>query len=428
MAYSIFMKEWKYMKDKIILFDKKENCCACGACFNICPKSAISMITDEYGFRYPKIDEEKCISCGACQRVCAFQYIEETNKTKSVFVSARKDNDKIMQSASGGIFAVFAEKILKENGVVCGVTLVEESGVLEPKHICIDKIEDLPKLLGSKYVQSDTNIVYKDIKKYLLDNRKVLFSGTPCQVAGLRAFLGKVYNNLLTLDIICHGVPNAEFFKGYLKILEKKFKGKVIDFKFRDKKYGWGPYTMYVKVLKSDKTVINKYFSLEESSYAHMFLCTETLRKNCYKCKYTNENRTGDITIGDYWGIEKEHPNLLGENGGVLDRYRGISVAIINTNNGKIWLDKCKDELYLYPSTFEQVAKINTQLREPSAYGKYRDKIMQLYKDGGYKAVDRFYYNKVIRKIILKKNIKKLLKYLLPKPIWLKLKTIYKEM
>lgn len=411
------------MKDKIVLFDKKENCCACGACFNICPKNAISMVTDEYGFMYPKIDEEKCIGCGACQRVCAFQYIEEINKPKNVFVSARRDNDKIMQSASGGIFAVFAEKILKENGIVCGAALVEENGVLEPKHICIDKIEDLSKLLGSKYVQSDTNTVYKDIKKYLLDNRKVLFSGTPCQVAGLKLFLGKCYNNLLTLDIICHGVPNAEFFKGYLNVLEKKFNGKVLDFKFRDKKCGWGPYTMYVKMLKSDKIVVNKYFPLEESSYAHMFLCTENLRKNCYKCKYTNENRTGDITIGDYWGVEKEHPDLLRENGGILDRYKGISVAIVNTNNGKIWLDKCKNELYLYPSTFEQAAKVNTQLREPSSYGKFRNKIMALYKEGGYDAVDKFYYDKVIRRILIKKQIKKVI----PKVVWSSLKNIYKS-
>lgn len=410
------------MKDKIVLFDKKENCCACGACFNICPKKAISMITDEYGFRYPKIDEEKCISCGACQRVCAFQYIEETNKPKNVFVSARKDNDKIMQSASGGIFAIFAEKILKENGIVCGAALVEENGVLEPKHICIDKIEDLPKLLGSKYVQSDTNTVYGDVKKYLLNNRKVLFSGTPCQVAGLKSFLGKDYNDLLTLDIICHGVPNAEFFKGYLKILQDKIDGKILDFKFRDKKNGWG-LNSCLKYRNKNGTVLYNYSLADEMTYYHMFLQSECYRENCYKCKYTNEKRTGDITIGDYWGVEKEHPDLLRENGGILDRYKGISVAIVNTNNGKIWLDKCKNELYLYSSTFEQAAKVNTQLREPSSYGKFRNKIMALYKEGGYDAVDKFYYDKVIRRILIKKQIKKVI----PKVVWSSLKKIYKS-
>ncbi|WP_304152526.1 Coenzyme F420 hydrogenase/dehydrogenase, beta subunit C-terminal domain [Megamonas hypermegale] len=410
--------------DKIILFKKKEDCCACGACYNICPKNAIEMEIDDYGFKYPKINENKCIGCGACKKVCAFQNIKETNEPLEILVSARKDNSKILQSASGGIFAVFAEKILKENGIVFGSALIEKNKILEPEHIYIDKLEDLPKLLGSKYVQSDINSTYKEARKFLSAGKKVLFSGTPCQIAGLKSFLGRKYDNLLTIDIICHGVPNAEFFKGYLKILEKQIKAKIIDFKFRDKKYGWGPYTMCIK-FKKDNKIENKYFSLEEASYPHMFLYTESLRENCYRCKYTNKNRTGDITIGDYWGIENEHPDLLKENGGILDRKKGISAIIVNTEKGKVWLDKCKDELFLYSSTFEQVAKANIQLREPSPYGKYRDKIMQLYKDGGYELVDKFYYNKVIIKYIKKILIKKTIKKIMPEKIWLILKSIY---
>ena len=408
------------MKNKIILFEKKEDCCACGACYNICPKNAIEMEIDDYGFKYPKINENKCIGCGACKKVCAFQNIKETNEPLEILVSARKDNSKILQSASGGIFAVFAEKILKENGIVFGSALIEKNKILEPEHIYIDKLEDLPKLLGSKYVQSDINSTYKEARKFLSAGKKVLFSGTPCQIAGLKSFLGRKYDNLLTIDIICHGVPNAEFFKGYLKILEKQIKAKIIDFKFRDKKYGWGPYTMCIK-FKKDNKIENKYFSLEEASYPHMFLYTESLRENCYRCKYTNKNRTGDITIGDYWGIENEHPNLLKENGGILDRKKGISAIIVNTDKGKMWLKKCNSEVYLYSSTFEQVAEVNTQLREPSPYGKYRNKIMALYKEGGYSAVDTFYYNKIIRKILIKKQIKKFM----PKKIWLILKNLY---
>ena len=414
------------MKNKVILFNKKEDCCACGACFNICPKNAIEMVTDEYGFKYPKINDKKCINCNACKRVCAYQYVEEKNRPIAVFVSARKDSEKIMKSASGGIFATLAEKVLNEKGIVFGSALVEENNVLEIKHIYIDRLKDLSKLVGSKYVQSDINIAYKKAKMFLTEGRKVLFSGTPCQVAGLKSFLGKSYNNLLTMDIICHGVPNADFFRDYLKVLEKNFKGKVIDFKFRDKKYGWGLNSCLK--YKKDNSILYKYFLVDESTYYHMFLNAECYRENCYRCKYTNKNRTGDITIGDYWGIENEHPELLKENGGKLDKYKGISAVIVNTENGKFWFNKCRNELYMYPSTFEQVAKANTQLRQPSSYGKFRDKIMQIYKENGYEAVDKFYYNKIIKKILLKKSLKEKIKNLLPEIVWIKLKLIYKKL
>lgn len=407
------------MKKEIRLFNRKKDCCACGACYNICPKNAIEMIIDEYGFKYPKIDKGKCIECGACMRVCAFQYIEETNIIKEVFVSARKDNNKIIQSASGGIFAVFAEKFLGENGIVCGAALVSENNNLEPKHVSVDELKNLPKLLGSKYVQSDINTIYKDIKKYLLSDKKVLFSGTPCQVAGLKSFLGKSYDNLLTIDIICHGVPNAEFFKGYLKLLEKKYRGKVIDFKFRDKKNGWG-LNSCLKYIDINGKIKYKYFLSSESTYYHMFLQSESYRENCYKCKYTNANRAGDITIGDYWGVEKEHPYLLKENGGVIDKHNGISVIIVNTDKGKIWLNRCSDELYLYSSTFEQAAKFNMQLQHPSLYGTFRERIMDLYKKEGYEAVDNFYYNNVLKKVIIKEKIKKFI----PKKIKQEIKKI----
>lgn len=405
------------MENKVVLFDKKENCCACGACYNICPKNAIEMVVDEYGFKYPKIDYTKCISCGACKRVCAFQNVIEKNEPLQVVAAARKDENKIMKSASGGIFAVFAEYFLSIGGIVYGVALVKENNTLVPKHIGIDDLKDLPKLLGSKYVQSDIDNVYKEIRTLLNNKKQILFSGTPCQVAGLKAFLGKKYENLFTIDIICHGVPNAEFFKGYLEILEKKFNGKILDFKFRDKKDGWGPYILSADILKQNKLQKErKYIYLDESTYASMFLYTDILRLNCYKCKYTNKHRTGDITIGDYWGIEKEHPELLKINGGLLDTKKGISAIIINTEKGKLGLEKLGQEIVYFDTTYEKVAIVNTQLREPSKYGKYRDKIMEEYKIGGFNKVDEYYYSKVLKKIAIKKEIKKYIpKYLLGK-------------
>lgn len=406
------------MKDKIRLFDKKEDCCACGACYNICSKNAIEMIIDEYGFKYPKIDYDKCISCGACKKVCAFQNVIEKNEPLQVIVAARKDENKIMKSASGGIFAVFAEYFLSIGGIVYGVALIEENGVLEPKHIGVNNLEDLPKLLGSKYVQSDINNVYKKIRILLNDKKQILFSGTPCQVAGLKAFLGRDYNNLFTIDIICHGVPNAEFFKGYLEILEKKFNGKVLDFKFRDKTSGWG-LNSKVNLLINNKRE-TKYLLVEESTYYHMFLDSQNYRQNCYKCKYTNRHRTGDITIGDYWGIEKEHPELLKINGGLLDSEKGISAIIINTEKGKLGVERLGQEILYFDTTYEKVANMNMQLRKPSKYGKYRDKIMNLYKIGGFNKVDKYYYSEVLRKIIIKKKIKNFI----PKNVRKKIKNL----
>lgn len=411
------------MKKKIILFDKKENCCACGACYNICPKNAIEMIVDEYGFKYPKINYDKCIGCGACKKVCAFQNVIEKNEPLQILAAARKDENKIMKSASGGIFAVLAEYFLSIGGIVYGVALVDENDTLVPKHIGINNLKDLPKILGSKYVQSDVGNIYKEIRTLLNNKKQILFSGTPCQVAGLKAFLGKKYDNLFTVDIICHGVPNAEFFKGYLDILEKNFNGKILDFKFRDKKDGWGPYILSLDILKKNSLQSEKkYIYLDESTYASMFLYTDILRLNCYKCKYTNSHRTGDITIGDYWGIEKEHPELLKINGGLLDTKKGISAIIINTEDGKLGVEKLCQEIVCFDTTYEKVAMANTQLREPSKYGKYRNKIMDLYKTGGFKKVDEYYYNKILKKIIIKKKIKRYI----PKCLLGRIKIIYK--
>ena len=165
-----------------------------------------------------------------------------------------------------------------------------------------------------------------------------------------------------------------------------------------------------------------EYLLVEESTYYHMFLDSQNYRQNCYKCKYTNRHRTGDITIGDYWGIEKEHPELLKMNGGLLDTKKGISAIIINTEKGKSEIERLGQDIVYFDTTYEKVASANTQLREPSKYGKYRDKIMEEYKIGGFNKVDEYYYKKVLRKIAIKKKIKKFV----PKFLWKKIKIIYK--
>lgn len=392
----------------ISLFCEKKQCCGCGACYNSCPKGAIDMVEDSYGFIYPKINASLCISCGLCQKVCAYQKDKENaNIPLKIYAAGRKDKNKIMKSASGGIFASFAEKMIRLSGRVYGVAWSIENGKIIPEHIGIEKNEQIKNLLGSKYVQSNTAMIYNEVKNDLLSGRRVLFSGTPCQVDALRCFLGRQYDNLITIDLICHGVPNQAFFNGYINLLEKKYKGKIVEFNFRDKKRGWG-LNESIKILKNNK-IISKEFSVDESSYYHMFLNAQNYRENCYYCKYANEKRVGDITIGDFWGIEEEKPYLLKQNGGLLDISKGISVILVNTQQGNKWLEQCKDDMYLFPATLIQAAKNNTQLRMPTSPGRYRNIIMGLYKNGGYEQVHTYYKRRILIPMRVKKNIKKII-------------------
>lgn len=403
------------------LYSEKKDCCGCGACFNACPKNAITMKKDEFGFVYPDIEQEKCIDCKACQKVCDFQNKKETNEVLQVYASARNDSSKIIKSASGGIFAAVAENVLNNGGVVFGASMEYEEGKLVTKHIKVDNIVDLEKLQGSKYVQSDIGNSYTLARQCLMEGKKVLFSGTPCQIAGLNGYLRKQYDNLITIDIICHGVPNQQFFQDYISYLETKIHGKIIDFKFRDKTKGWG---LNAKVTYENSEGVKQEMIIPsgQSSYYKLFLKSLNYRENCYRCKYTCSSRPGDISIGDFWGIEHEHPEVLQENNGKLSDVKGISVIMLNTDIGISCLEQCKGNLDMYESTFESAARGNTQLREPSQYPQNREKLLDTYKKNGYEAVEK-YYKKVYRMSVVKsriamllpKSIKKILKAILYK-------------
>lgn len=393
---------------EIKLFKDKNDCCACGACLNICPKQAISMQKDEYGFLYPQIDKGKCIKCGLCLKTCAFQNSELKNIPIKTY-AAQSDNTNLKESASGGIFASIATNVLREGGVIYGAAMEMENDKLTVRHIAVENDADLIKLQGSKYVQSSTEKIYQDVKKKLNDNRLVLFSGTPCQVDGLNSYLGKTYDNLITIDIICHGVPNNQMFQDYIALLEEKYKDKIIDFKFRDKTKGWGltakGYTAKGYTAKIPANV---------SSYYYMFLKSYIYRDSCYSCKYACKNRCGDITIGDYWGIEKAHPEVLKENDYRLDYKNGISCLIVNTERGTRILEKYKSSLRLLDSAFEKVANENGQLNHPSLVeSNKRARILDVYKFKGYVAVGKlFKWIKCINmlKVLVPSGLKKVLK------------------
>lgn len=402
-------------KSEIVLFSKKTECCACGSCLNICPKKAISMKLDRNGFSYPEIDKELCVGCGACKRVCAFQNKVEEKGAINVYAASRNEREKIIKSTSGGIFAVLAEKVIEDGGIVYGAAMTYEDDKLFVKHIAVDNKEDLLRLQGSKYVQSSIGNMYQDVKTNLLAGKKILFSGTPCQVAGLNGYLGKEYDNLVTVDIICHGVPNIQFFQDYLTYKEEIVNGKINDFVFRNKENGWG---LKAKVTYTSQggEKVEENFRPKESSYYSLFLDGEIYRENCYQCKYTNANRPADITIGDFWGIERVHPEYLSENGGKLELKCGISAVIVNSLKGEKQLEKVMDKLNIYVAEFEEVAVGNPQLQRPCAYPKSRDKIFALYKSKGYIGVHKYYLKKERKKRVII-TTKRIVKSIIPEKL-----------
>ncbi len=366
----------------MILFNDKKDCCGCGACFQACPKKAISFKTDECGFKYPEINDELCINCGLCKKVCAYQNIIEKNTPQIVYAATSNNDIQKKKSASGGIFAAIASYVIEKGGYVCGAAMLHNDDKFIIKHIIIDNQDDLKLLQGSKYVQSDTGICFVKIKELLNNGKFVLFSGTPCQCAGLKGYLRKDYDNLWITDIICHGVPNAQFFNDYINHSFGQLKN-ISGFYFRDKTKGW---ELAGKIIYENGS---KVIYPPLSSYYSLFLKSHTYRINCYSCKYASEHRPGDITLGDYWGIQKEHPELL--KSGIFSIKAGISCIIVNSEKGKIIIDSVSDYLSLSKSTYEKVSRQNKQLTEPSKLHPMRNDVMTIYQTAGYKGVDELY-------------------------------------
>ena len=306
-----------------------QNCSSCAACANVCARSAISMQLDSEGFYRPVIDAEKCVQCGACERVCPWnKSVENPNvadvSPKTVAAYA-KDESVRLQSSSGGIFTVLAERILDDGGVVVGVA---QTAPTRFGHIVVENKADLAKLRGSKYVQADVGLVYREVRSLLKAGRKVLFSGTPCQVAGLYAVLGNAASaDLITVDIVCHGTPNVKVFEKYVRELEKEKSALVASSRFRDKRMGWRLYSMTssLNTISGDCFQFSK--TLREDKFMRVFLQNICLNSSCADCHYGKLPRVADITLGDYWNIAKVHPQM--------DDNKGTSVVLLNTEHGK---------------------------------------------------------------------------------------------
>ena len=327
-AYSFSNKQNWQKFDKTMLALDGTKCTGCAACMNVCPKDAIKMTTDSRGFIVPQIDSLKCITCGMCKRTCpklnlTFPY--EAQEKCYVFMA---DDETRKVSASGGAFSACAEEILNKGGVVCGAAWTEDFGL---RHIIIENKTDLAKIRGSKYLQSSIDGIFRDIKKYLVENRTVLFVGTPCQVDGLRHYLNKDYANLYTIDLLCRGVPSADLFKRYLRESYGNEKLKAVVQKSK-KRLGWGAYTEIVH--ESDYT---ENYNMENNIWMKAFLSDFMFRDSCYNCPYPQRKRVGDLSIGDFWQVAKLNKSY--------DDRLGTSIVIANTQKGKQLIKNAKAKL-----------------------------------------------------------------------------------
>lgn len=370
--------------------ENKVDCFGCTACMANCPVSAIEMVSDDEGFSVPKVDEKKCISCGKCIKVCPAIYRWEKEKEDiKVFAVKNKDYEILKNSTSGGMFRAIADKVLMMNGYVCGCIIDDDMKI---KHVVTNDLSVVERMMGSKYVQSDMGECLQTIRKYLLYEKNVLFAGTSCQVHGLLKYLDNSSvstDKLICLDLICHGVPSPTLFSEYVKFYEKEMQVQIENYLFRSKKYGWG-------VNLEDKNYISTVWGSDnykdDTSYCgqlwkNVFFSDWGIRNCCYECPYTCVMKPADISIGDFWGIEKHSKTT--------DWSSGCSLVIPQTIIGKQFLKSL--DIYMEElENVEEVLSIQRRLFKPINKPKDRDAFWKEYRETGFEGVAKKFlrYNK----------------------------------
>lgn len=343
----------------------KTSCTGCHACSSICPVKAIKMEEDSEGFLYPKVDEEKCIKCGLCVKSCPVlsKYKSENFETPKVLAAWSLDEKNKFTSSSGGCFYEFAKYIINLDGVVIGAGFDDKLNVIHKSVTTTNKLSDLK---GSKYVQSSIGNSYLEVRDNLKKGKYVLFVGTPCQVSGLYSFLKKInIDKLYTADVICHGVPSPKVYRKYLNELKEKFDSNIKSISFRDKTKGWKNFSMKV-CFENSKFYIE---DLKKDKFIQGFLKNIYLRPSCYSCKFSNIPRVADITLGDFWEIEKRDKKL--------DDDTGTSELLINSEKGKELLNKVKKNIYLKEVDLDYGIKVNPCLIGSVKKNKIRKKFFR---------------------------------------------------
>lgn len=352
---------------------KVELCSGCGMCVQLCKHSAIKMISDIEGFLRPVVEPALCVDCGLCQKRCPANSpaFVDRNESLKVFSGWSSDEETRIASSSGGAFSEIAKYVISRNGVVFGVALDDKARAI---HTYVEHEDDLCKLQGSKYVQSIIGNSYKEAEEFLRQGRIVLFSGTPCQIAGLYSYLHKDYENLLTVDLICHGVPSPRVFEDYKKWIEDKIHEKVSDVKFRCKKSSWIFFSMGINS-NTEKNKITAYSyigSYYADPYIRVFLRDNILRPSCYSCQYTSTKRVADFTIADWWGYKATCPDDKD-----FER-KGVSLLMCNSRKASEIVHELN--MNLRERTLEEAIQTNHSLRQPFSLPPTRDRFWRDYE------------------------------------------------
>lgn len=355
------------------------NCSGCGACIESCPRKCISMKRNAAGFLVASIEQDKCIQCGICIKKCSQKYVFDSEREPiQSFLAFNKNETERFQASSGGVFGVLAEMIISNSGVVYGAAFDEN---LKLRHKCASTIEEIKDLCGSKYLQSEVYPVFEEIKR-ILPQRKVLFVGTPCQVYALKQTLGDS-PNLYTADLICHGAPSPGLFEGYKHFLEQKKGGSIIAYNFRSKEHANAIMSYTVKVTYRKKNQLHSFFmDGDEEPYTMRFISNALQGEGCYNCRFTNLDRQGDITLGDYWGFQEAHPEYKD--------MMGVSLVLVNSTKGCQLLEKA-DKLHLVETKKNQYLSKNNHLCVPPMKSEDRDGLYSAFSKMGF---TKKFYNK----------------------------------
>ena len=353
---------------KNISVKSNAECSGCTLCMNVCPTQAITMTSDTLGFKYPKVSEDLCINCGICLKKCPFSTPIPLNFEQQYFALRHSDESELLKSQSGAAFVIFSDYILSINGIIYGAAFGDGFSVI---HKRATNSHERDELRYSKYIQSDLGFCFKQVLEDLKLGKAVLFTGTPCQVAGIKEYIPKKWQeNLYLIDLICHGVPSPAIWNDYVQYIEKKY-GTIQNAYFRDKRFGWNVQKETFKCSKERSFI----------TFKKLFYSNVCLRESCYECPFTNYNRVSDLTIGDFWGIERV-PEIANDN-------RGMSLILVNTEKALSLLEKARKGHFCMPIPKDKTSQ--PQLQYPTKYNENRPKFIEDYGKYGFKYISKVY-------------------------------------
>lgn len=341
-----------------MLWIEKEKCTGCHACATVCPKGCISMEADSEGFLYPAVDRERCVDCGACARVCP--QIQHRNPAKSTLAYGAYCRDEALreQSSSGGVFTCLAHHVLRQGGVVFGAMLDSRLNVV---HGCTQIPEGLTVFRGAKYAQSCMGSSYAQARDFLEQGKTVLFTGTPCQISGLLAYLHRPYEGLITVDLVCHGVPSPKAWQSYLQYQARQAASPVVGAAFRDKSFGWRGYSL--RLSHGDGS--NRIHRASADPYMRTFIQNASLRPSCYRCSHKGLCRESDLTLADFWGLEKLFPEK--------NENKGTSLVLVHSPKGKAIFQAVREQLVCWEADAQRAAEYNPSMVSSATMPKCRE-------------------------------------------------------